>query len=235
VVPLDEIATIGIAPGAQYHGNLGGFVSGTSGNSKTLVVGASGEVRRETGYDRIVLGFRSEYEDNENPDGDSRLNVQRTRGYGNYDYYLGPNWYLTGLGRLEHDRFQDLVLRTTAGGGPGYRFYDRDDLKLRLYGGLAYVYEDFRKAEDRDFLTGLLGNEFRWKVTPSLSVFEYAEIYPRVDDASDTLFHVETGVRQGLTDHLFLEVAIVDDYDTAPAPHREKNDLRYLGQVGLQF
>ncbi len=229
-VPFDRIATIGISPGAKYSGSIGALVTGSTGNTETFILGAAGGVQRDTDIDRMRLGFRTEYEER-----DDELSVQRARGYTDYDYYLGEKWYLTGLVRLEHDKVEDLRLRTTVGGGPGYRFFDRKDLKLRVYAGLAYVNEDFDESSDRDYLSALAGDEFRWKITESLSVYQLAEVYPSLDDVSDTLFHVEAGVRQSLVNGMFVDLGIVDDYDTEPAEGKKKNDFRYIGQIGYEF
>jgi putative salt-induced outer membrane protein YdiY len=229
-VPFDRVATIGIPPGAKYSGSLGALVSGSTGNTETFILGAAGVVQRDTDIDRSRLGFRTEYEERDN-----ELSVQRARGYGDYDFYLGEKWYLTGLLRLEHDKFEDVRLRTTVGGGPGYRFFDREDLKFRVYAGLAYVNEDLDEAEDRDYLSALAGDEFRWKITESLSFYQLAEVYPSLDDVSDVLIHVEAGIRQSLMKGMFVEFGVVDDYDTEPAPDTKKNDFRYLGQVGYEF
>jgi putative salt-induced outer membrane protein YdiY len=229
-VALDRIATIGIPPGAKYTGSIGALASGSTGNTETLVLGAAGGIQRDTDDDRARLGFRSEYEEQDN-----ELTEQRTRGYADYDYYLGKKWYLTSLVRLEHDKFEDLSLRTIVGGGPGYRFFDRKDLKLRAYAGLAYVNENFNEADDRDFLSALVGDDFLWKITDSLSVYQLAEIYPSLDDVSDTLFHAEAGVRQTLGKGIFVDFGVVNDYDTKPAEGKEKNDFRYVGQVGYGF
>jgi putative salt-induced outer membrane protein YdiY len=205
-------------------------VSGSTGNTETLVVGGAGAVQRDTDADRMRLGVRTEYEERDN-----ELSVQRTRGFADYDYYLGKKWYLTGLVRLEHDKFQDLSLRTTVGGGPGYRFFDRDDLKLRVYAGLAYVNENFNEDPDRDFLSALAGDEFRWKITESLSIYQLAEVYPSLDDVTDTLIHVEAGERQTLIKGMFVDFGVVNEYDTEPAEGKKKNDFRYLGQIGYEF
>jgi putative salt-induced outer membrane protein YdiY len=229
-VALDRIATIGIPPGPKYSGSIGALASGSTGNTENLILGAAGGIQRDTDDDRMRLGFRSEYEEQDN-----ELTEQRTRGYADYDYYLGEKWYLTGLVRLEHDKFEDLSLRTIVGGGPGYRFFDRKDLKLRAYAGLAYVNENFDEGPDRDFLSALVGDDFLWKVTDSFSVYQRTEIYPSLDDVSDALFHTEAGVRQTLVKGIFVDFGVVDDYDTEPAEGKKKNDFRYLGQVGYEF
>jgi hypothetical protein len=229
-VALDRIATIGIPPGPKYSGSLGALISGSTGNTETLVFGAAGGIQRDTDDDRMRLGVRTEYEESDN-----EVTVQRTRGYTDYDYYLGKKWYVTGLLRLEHDKLEDLTLRTTVGGGPGYRFFDSKDLKLRAYAGLAYVNENFDESSDRDFLSALVGDEFRWNVTDWFSVYQLAEIYPSLADVSDTLFHVEAGVRQSLPKGMFVDFGIINDYDTEPADGKDKNDLRYIGQIGYEF
>jgi hypothetical protein len=44
---------------------------------------------------------------------------------------------------IEHDRFQNLQLRTTLGAGPGYQFFSTGEASLSGTVGIAYVDEDY--------------------------------------------------------------------------------------------
>ena len=229
-VALDQIVTIDIPPGAQWSGTMAVLLNGTHGNTENAALGGGAEVIRETDADRFRVGVRSAYESQSN-----KMTVQNTLGWANYDYFFGEHWMARGFGRLEHDRFKDLVLRTTVGGGPGYRFIHTKKLYLATYVGLAYVDENFRVAEDRSFVSAALGDEFRWKISDTQSFYQTLDIYPSLEDTSDVITDATVGFRQGLGKHLFLDVGLVDEYDTKPAPGRVKNDLKYLGQLGYQF
>jgi len=68
-----------------------------------------------------------------------------------YDHFLQERTCLYANTRFDHDRQADLELRSTLGVGGGRQFYDRDDLRLALEGGLGLVNEDYRNAADLSF------------------------------------------------------------------------------------
>ena len=253
-VSLEQVATIDVSPGAHWRGAVTALLAGTKGNTDTLGYGAGAELVRETDDDRLRFGGRTEYSEEEveiteitisaisgrrtaTTRKKSIVTARNTRGWTRYDYFLGPHWMVGGWGRLEHDRFQDIDLRTIVGGGPGYRFFDTKPLYLSVYAGLAYINENFisEEHEDRSFVSAALGDEFRWKPTDGLTVYQLLDVYPSLEDSSDVLWHAAAGVRQTLTAGLFVDFGVEDDYDTKPASGRKKNDFRYRAQLGYGF
>src|SRR3954454_20289056 len=124
-VHLDEIAAIGLKPGARWSGTVALVVNGTEGNSQNFALGAAVEGIRESDDDRLRLAGRID-----RAESDHKESVKSTRGEAHYDYFLGPHWYLAGGLTLEFDHFKVLDLRTTVGAGPGYRFIDTKKMLL---------------------------------------------------------------------------------------------------------
>ncbi|MCC6849266.1 MAG: DUF481 domain-containing protein [Deltaproteobacteria bacterium] len=229
-VALADVVTIGIPPGARWSAEVKASVNGSQGNTETFALGAAAEAVRETDDDRLRLGGTIARASQ-----DSEDIVKNTRGYGYYDYHLGAHWDLGGFVTLEYDHFKDLDLRTVVGAGPGYRFIDTKIMLFKVRAGLAYVNENFSDAQDRDYVTAVVGDEFRWTISESQSFYQLLDVYPSLENGKDVFLHGEVGFRQALMKSLFIELALVDDYDNDPADGRKKNDFRYLVSLGYKL
>lgn len=231
-VALADVVTIGIPPGARWSADLKAVVNGSQGNSKTFALGAAAEAIRETDGDRLRFGGSIARESKD----DDEDTVKNTRGWGNYDYHLGAHWDLGGFLTLEYDHFKNLDLRTVVGAGPGYRFIDTKTMLFKVHAGLAYVNENFNSGEsDRDYLTAVAGDELRWTISGSQSVYQLLDVYPSLARGEDVFLHAEAGFRQALWKGIFLELALIDDYDNLPADDRKKNDFKYFFQLGYHL
>lgn len=229
-VALNEVVTIGIPPGARWSADVKAVVNGSQGNTETFAFGAAAEAFRDTDDDRLRFGGALARESQSDKD-----TVKNTRGWLYYDYHLGAHWDLGAFVTLEYDHFKDLDLRTVVGGGPGYRFIDTKTMLFKVRAGLAYVNENFGEQSDRDYATAVLGDEFRWQISEGRSVYQLLDVYPSLARGEDVLLHAEVGFRQTLIKGLFLELALIDDYDNLPAEGRKKNDFRYLVQLGYHL
>ncbi len=229
-VALADVVTIGIPPGARWAADVKAVLNGSQGNTETFNFGAAAEAIRETDDDRLRFGGVIARESKDKED-----TVKNTRGWGYYDYHLGAHWDLGAFVTLEYDRFKDLDLRTVVGAGPGYRFIDTKTMLFKVRAGLAYVNENFSEQSDKDYITAVAADEFRWEISESQSVYQLLEVYPSLSDGSDVLLHAEVGFRQSLMKGLFIELALIDDYDNVPADGRKKNDFKYLVQLGYHL
>ena len=229
-VALADVVTIGIPPGARWTAEVKVAVAGSEGNTQTFAVGAAAEAVRDTDADRLRIGGALARESKDDED-----TVKNTRGWGYYDYHLGAHWDLGGFVTLEYDHFKDLDLRTVVGAGPGYRFIDTKTMLFKVNAGLAYVNENFSTGDDRDYVTAVLGDEFRWTISETQSVYQLLSVYPSLERGEDVFLHAEAGFRQTLMKGLFLELALIDDYDNLPAEGTKKNDFKYLFQLGYKL
>lgn len=229
-IALADVVTIGVPPGARWGAEVKVALNGSQGNTETFAFGAAAEAIRETDDDRLRFGGSIARESK-----DSEDTVKNSRGYGYYDYHLGAHWDLGGFVTLEYDHFKDLDLRTTVGVGPGYRFIDTKTMLFKVRAGLAYVNENFRNDPDDDYITAVVGDEFRWTISESQSFYQLLDVFPSLEDGKDVLLHAEVGFRQSLYKNLFAELALIDDYDNVPPDDRKKNDFKYLFQLGYRL
>jgi hypothetical protein len=251
-IPPDEIASIGVPPGAQWTGRVAASIGGTSGNyPHNFTVGGIAEATRRTDDDRLRFGVAGEYGETQTEDevvnaqgeqigtvvNPRDITAANVRGWGFYDYNLDEHWSIGGGAKLEHDRIKDLNLRTTVQVAPRYRFVDTKTEHLSVYLGPAYINENYISSatEDRDFVSLALGDEFHWKFPWGFSIDQTLDIYPNLDDTSDVLFSFYLGPRYTIANGLFAGVGFNWDYDTKPADFRDRNDFRYLGNVGWEF
>lgn len=229
-VALGDVVTIGIPPGARWTADAKLVLNGSQGNSETFALGAAAEAVRETDADRLRFGGLLARESKDDED-----TVKNTRGWANYDYHLTDHWDLGAFLTLEYDHFKALDLRTIVGGGPGYRFIDTKAMLFEIHAGVAYVNENFDGQQDHDYITGVVGDELRWTISDSQSLYQLLDVYPSFADGEDVFLHAEVGFRQSLLYGLFIELALVDDYDNLPARGRERNDFRYFVQLGYKL
>ena len=248
----DEIASIDVPPGAQWSGRVAASIGGSSGNyPHNFQVGGIAEALRRTDQDRLRFGVAGEYGETQTQDkvvngkGEQIGNVtnrretttSNVRGWGLYDYNLDDHWAVGGGVKLEHDEFKDLNLRTTVQVAPRYRFFDTKTEHLSVYLGPAYINENYISGAtaDRDFISLALGDELHWKFPGGFTIDQTLDIYPNLQDTSDVLFSFYLGPRYTLANGLFAGVGFNWDYDTKPAEFRDRNDFRYLGNVGWEF
>jgi putative salt-induced outer membrane protein YdiY len=230
-VALEQVASIDIPPGARWNFAVDGSILGTKGNSDSLAWGFGAEAQRKTDDDRLRFGVRHEYAESSHIG-----STKNTRGFIDFNHDFTPVWYGKLFGSLEHDKFKDLDLRTVVAAGPGYHFINTKALLLNGYAGLAYINENFiRNANDRSYVSLVLGDEFRWFLTNSDLFYQTLDVYPSLEDTSDVLFQLGTGVRHTIIKGLFVDLGISDDYDTKPALGFKKNDFRYHGRLGYLF
>src|SRR5262249_15606517 len=139
---------------------------------------------RETDNDRLEFYGRGDYaqQKNQNTDRDETT-VQKATGGVNYDYVIYDPGLLGVFTRFDHDFFQDLVLRSQFGGGPGYRFIKREDMELLGRIGVAYVHEDYRSSSptpDRSFVAGFASERYRWTISETQRLLQGLDVTPNL-------------------------------------------------------
>ena len=66
----------------------------------------------------------------------------------------------------------------------GYRFIDTKTMLVKVRAGLAYVNENFSEQSDKDYITAVFGDEFRWQMSDDRSVYQLLDVYPSLADGS---------------------------------------------------
>ena len=168
---------------------------------------------------------------------DNTTTAANWKGYGMYDYFIKPKWFLYASSLFEHDEFADLDLRTTLGAGGGHQFFESDELNLSASAGLAYIFEDFNVAEDNDFPGAQWIIQYdQFFFNKLVQLFHSNNGYISLDDASSWLINTRQGLRFPLYKGLVTTLQYNYDYNNNPSPDAiSKWDSKFMLLLGYQF
>jgi putative salt-induced outer membrane protein YdiY len=167
----------------------------------------------------------------------SELTVANWKGYGKYDYFFKPKWFLYASSLFENDEFADLDLRTTLGAGLGHQFFESDELNLFASAGVAYINENFIVAEDEEFPGAQwLIRYDQYFFNKSVQLFHSNNGYISFDDASNWLINTRQGLRFPLYKGFVTTLQYNYDYNNKPSPDAiSKWDSSLVFLLGYQF
>ena len=214
--------------GIRWSGNINAGGTITRGNTDTKLLRFDAETIARTLDNRFTVGgiFNRAQSNGD----DYQFN---SRGYGKYDRFLTKQWYLYANTTLENDRFRDLRLRSTFGGGSGYQVFETPNLNLSFEGGLNYIKEDYYMAADDEY-PGL-----RWATkydqlffTGSTRFFHEHEVLVGLKETNQTLVFSKTGLRFPLVFNFNATAQFNYNWDSTPALGRKKADSTLLFTLG---
>jgi putative salt-induced outer membrane protein YdiY len=171
--------------------------------------------------------------------GVSAQTAQAIRGGWGYSRYLKPRLFVNGFNDYEYDRFQNLDLRVTIGGGLGYSAWKGEHGRLDLLGGLAWNRESFDPAPrakfTRNSAEAYWGDDFSYKLASRTSLVQSYRMFNNLSTGGEYRQNFDIGVTTQLVKWLTWNAAFSDRYLTNPAPGRKKNDLLYTTGLGFTF
>ena len=141
-----------------------------------------------------------------------------------------------GFGRLEHDKFADLDLRTSVGPLVGYQWFESKQMNLSTSTGLSYVNEDFKNSDDDDYVA------LPWAINFDRFVFgEFMQFYHKqtgfwnLENTNDVIWDTWTGLRFPLILGLVASTEIKVEYDSGAAADADETDTTYSLKLGYQW
>lgn len=207
------------------HINAGGTI--TQGNNETKGITFDAESIIRWRKDRFTIG--GAFNRAEDRGRDTQFN---SRAYGKYDRFLDPKWYIYANTTFENDRFRDLRLRSTYGGGSGYQIFEQPDLNLSIEGGLNYVREDFYHDHDDSYPGVRWALKYDQLLLGSTKLFHEHELLVDVQKTNHMLFHSKTGLRFPPIFNFNATTQLNYDWDSDPPPGRERMDSMLLFTLG---
>ncbi len=163
--------------------------------------------------------------------------VENWLAFGRYSYFLTQKWFLYAQGLFEHDQFADLDLRSTVGVGPGYQFFESEDLNLSVAAGPAWVDEDFDEEEDEDYAAG------QWVISYDQYFFDkrvqlfHGQIgWISMFDSDKWVFKTRQGLRFPIYKGFTSTIQYDYSYDNDPSSDSdEKWDSKLMFLLGWHF
>ncbi|MFO1052849.1 MAG: DUF481 domain-containing protein [Planctomycetota bacterium] len=221
-------------PEVEWNGSISVGASMTTGNTERRSANAAAEAIRRTEDTRLTLRGTWDYAEDK-ATGSWVINQRRVFGSAKYDWFFNTKTYLWGQVTAENDKFADLQLRSTAGGGLGYQFYDDADFSLQGEAGLTYFDENRKVGKDSSYVAARLAYRARWEIAKNVTLLQDGEFYPSIEDVNDFYARLDTRARATLTDNMFAQLQWIFDYDNTPATGFDRQDHRILAAVGWSF
>ena len=227
-----------VKPAVVYTGNLNFGASKITGNTKLQNYSFLGELIARS--ERLRLSLLGRYLYGEN---DDDLVARNAFGTIKLDFFVTKRFFWNAGALFEQDTFQDLNLRTSLFSGPGYQFIDEGDfsspyltkMQLSAEVGLGFFNEDFKRANDRNNITGRWSVSFNWPVLPTLTVFHQHQGFPSLESSSDYYITSQQGLRWTMWENFVSTLQFNWRYDNTPASGTLKSDKQYLLTIGYAF
>ena len=217
--------------GYRLAGRANFAFSKARGNTENEQLHGDAEIVMRSKMYRYVLGGEAI---RASDDGD--VSASSARLYTNYDWFFRPKMFLYAKGSLERDRFKDIDLRSVIGGGYGYQWIENDTTKLAARGGLDYVNIDHYDADYEQFAA------FGWNVDFThrllfvpVELFHNQDGYRGLNSEGSIVLKTRTGVRVPLSYGFNATAQLNVDWESEPAPGREKTDKTVLLGLGYEF
>jgi hypothetical protein len=188
----------------------------------------TGELWRNTGEFRINYG---------KVDGTLSANNANSTWRVEHDVNKTKRMFLFNAIGAGYDEVQKIHFTYDESAGAGYKVIERPNLMLTVDSGANYQKEYFYQEVEKDYFSLRLAEMLSWKVNPRVTFDEKIEFYPRLTSWSDYRVRAEAnvGYKLNTAGNLFLNLGIVDLYDTQPAAGTTQNDLQVRSSLGLKF
>ncbi|MEE9343743.1 MAG: DUF481 domain-containing protein [Gammaproteobacteria bacterium] len=211
---------------AQAGGNI------TKGNTRTDALSLGGRVVGEQkGYQRVT-GYANYYGDHT---GDQRTKEQYLLG-AKYDRFFDEKWYGYVGADFEKNSFKDLDLRSIFTAGIGHQFWDTDARRLSVEGGLSYVDEDFKNADDDSYLALGWGVNFEQIfLDGAVKFFHHHRGLQGLKDVDDKIINARTGVAFPLFSGLDANIVWGLDWDQSPPNGAKESDHSFTFGAGYAW
>jgi putative salt-induced outer membrane protein YdiY len=219
-------------PRVRLRGRANAGVSNERGNTDTDSYRLDAEMVARTEKQRFTAGGEFNREK-----ADGTKTVENWKGYGRYDYFFQPKWFLYGSSLFEHDEFADLDLRTTLGAGLGHQFFESEELNLSASAGVAYIIENYDVADDEEFPGGQWQIQYdQYFFNKRLQLFHQNRGYISLEDADDWKIDTSQGVRIPLVKGFVSTFQYDYDYNHNPSPGAaSKWDSKVMVLLGYEF
>ena len=227
-VDWGKVASVNPPPPKDWSGsiNLGGNLQSGNTDRKAAYVAAS--ATRKTEKDRFRVSYEFTYGQQ-----DGETTAQSNYGTAEYDYFFTKQFYGYGAAEFLNDKFQDLNLRTTVGGGVGYQVWDDPIKALSGEAGLSYVNNNYKSAPDTSYLAARLGGFFRYKLFDFIVFSERILYYPSLQDSGVYTLRNEARLTAPLGARWALDFANIFQRNSDPPPGVKANDVQWI--LSLQY
>lgn len=235
-LPLQDIAYINPTPeqsgvGIVYSGRANLAATDTQGNTTNSRIYAEAALAARTRDYRYNLGAKFNRQQD--------FGLQTASSWqtdGNYDWFLDKRTFRYVRSSFEHDRFKDINLRSTVGGGYGLQLAETPRTNISIRGGLDYVAIDHTIAANEDYPALGWGLRISHRLDMhNIELFHEQDGFAQIANGSDVTLRSRTGIRVPIASRLTASVQLNLDWEKEPAPGRKSTDSVLLIGLGYEW
>jgi len=214
-----------------WVGSLGLSWVATSGNSDTSSVGLDFNLEKKADPWGWVFVGRG------NKANDSGVTTAENYLFGARGVRkLSEKWEVFGGLQWSKDPFTGYDSQTVASLGATYIAMDGDRVKLAFDGGLAYTWEDQVSPDAQvDYLGGLFGVTFEWKLGEKSKLVERLVYYPNFDNSTDWRLTSFTAIEADVNSWMALRFGYDIRHRNQPIGDSDKTDTTSTASVVFKF
>ncbi len=236
IPPVDVTGLVPLSDGKppsfwqRLDGSIDAGYSFTRGNAdltQSSLSIRSGYVREKYNAQITASSIFSRQED--------ALSTSRHAFSGRLDRFLGPRALAFFLGGLERNDRQQLNLRTTTGGGLGWRLVKNKNTELSIRGGLTFTNERFTDAVELSSGEALGQVEWKGLRFGSVELSTDARFYPSLTESGRYRIEYDSTMRIPLLSQLTWSLSLFDRFDSNPPQPVQRNDYGLVSAFGFTF
>jgi len=166
---------------------------------------------------------------------DGEVSANRMDGSLKSDYNLTRRFYLYNSGGAGYDEIRKLDNYYQFGPGAGDHLIKRTNFVLNIEGGANFQEQNRADGTENETYYYRLAQDAKWTLGPRLSLDQKIEFFPQWDNVTEYRLRFEANIKYWLNSHLFVNLSMIDFYDTMPAEGVEPNDLQIRSTIGVRF
>lgn len=186
--------------------------------------------RNATEYFRSALDYLAEYGNT-----DDQIGANKMWGSSKTDFDIGKKWFAYNLGAAGFDQVRKIDLHWEIGPGLGYHLVHGKKFALDAELGGSYMNENRTDHTEVQRVYLRIGETLAWKLGERLKLTESGEFLQQTAELDQFRVRLESNLAYVLTDHLSLNLTLIDIYDTDPANGVEPNEMQIRSSLGVTF
>lgn len=235
-----------VAARPKWKVSLEGGAQQTEGNNETLSAHGALNAERKTKDDLLNFYLMADYFED-----DGVRSRNEYRGGVLFEGNITSRLYWYTRMELEHDEFEDLNIRATAGVGGGYYWIKKDKHEFKTRAGIGYRHESYDDSGiEQDSATLDLGANYFVEILPWLQFYHATSYSPDIEEFENYRIDFDTyvlvplaatadqwdmGEGRSIDSRWKLKLGMRNEYNSQPPPGVEELDNTYYANILLEL
>ena len=166
---------------------------------------------------------------------DGEISANRMEGMLKTDYDLTRRLYLYNVGGGGYDEIRRLDNYFQVGPGVGDHLVKLTNYTLNIEGGANFQRQSRADGTETDVFYYRVAQESKLSLSQKLTLDERFEYFPQWNNFGEYRLRFEANVKYWLRGNLFLNLTMIDLYDTMAVSGVDRNDLQIRSAIGMKF